>query len=71
MKKAKKIKGWDLFPFLLVFYEIANYLANDNILPALPMLANDLTITPLFAQQVITVWFYWFKLVAIIVRPPL
>src|SRR5579883_399237 len=55
LSKQEKILA--LFPFLLVFYEITNYLANDMYLPALPSLATDLGITPHLAQQTLTTWF--------------
>ncbi|TAK74956.1 MAG: Bcr/CflA family efflux MFS transporter [Gammaproteobacteria bacterium] len=50
-------KLYSLFPFLLVFYEITNYLANDMYLPALPHLAADLSIPTHLAQQTLTAWF--------------
>ncbi len=46
-----------VFPFILVFYEITNYLANDMYLPALPSIANDLQISAHYAQMILTAWF--------------
>lgn len=45
------------FPFVLVFYEITNYLANDMYLPALPKIVLDLHCTVHLAQQTLTTWF--------------
>lgn len=50
-------KKFALFPFFLVFYEIANYLSNDMYLPALPAIAKDFSITPHYAQMTLTAWF--------------
>ena len=50
-------KMLSLFPFLLVFYEISNYLANDMYLPALPQITTDLFTTVHTAQQTLTVFF--------------
>jgi len=57
MNTNKYINPLALFPFILVFYEITNYLANDMYLPALPFLAKDLTISAHLAQMTLTVWF--------------
>ncbi|MGC1854504.1 MAG: MFS transporter [Candidatus Aquirickettsiella sp.] len=46
------------FPFLLVSYEIINYLANDMYLPALPSMVHDLGITTRVAQLTVTAWFF-------------
>lgn len=46
-----------LFPFLLVFFEIITYLANDMYLPALPMLAADLNVKAHMAELTLTAWF--------------
>src|ERR1700722_16800377 len=46
-----------LFPFILVFYEVTNYLANDMYLPALPHMTIDLRTTAQMAQQTLTTWF--------------
>jgi len=46
-----------LFPFILVFYEISNYLSNDMYLPALPMISEDFNISAHLAQMTLTVWF--------------
>ncbi|MEN9916387.1 MAG: Multidrug transporter MdfA [Pseudomonadota bacterium] len=45
------------FPFILVCYEIINYLANDMYLPALPSMLQDLGINTQLAQQTVSVWF--------------
>lgn len=54
MKNSLNLK---LFPFLLVFYEIATYLSNDMYLPALPSIAKDLKTTDNLAQLTFTLWF--------------
>lgn len=46
-----------LFPFLLVFYEIATYLSNDMYLPALPQMMSDLKLSTQQAQLTLTTWF--------------
>ncbi len=46
------------FPFLLVCYEIINYLANDMYLPALPSITQDFEINTRLAQQTVTTWFF-------------
>lgn len=46
-----------LFPFLLVFYEIATYLSNDMYLPALPQMMSDLKLSTHQAQLTLTTWF--------------
>jgi MFS transporter, DHA1 family, multidrug resistance protein len=46
------------FPWLLVCYEIINYLANDMYLPALPSMMSDLGINTRLAQQTVTAWFF-------------
>ena len=46
-----------MFPFILVFYEITNYLANDMYLPALPQVMSHLHTTSALAQQSLTIWF--------------
>lgn len=45
------------FPWMLVCYEITQYLANDLYLPALPYIISDLDTTPYWAQQTLTAWF--------------
>lgn len=45
-----------LFPFLLVFYEVATYLSNDMYLPALPSIMHDLLTTHSLTQLTITTW---------------
>lgn len=51
----KKMLAW--FPYILVFYEITNYLANDMYLPALPEMARDLHVDNHYAQMTLTAWF--------------
>jgi Bcr/CflA subfamily drug resistance transporter len=46
-----------LFPLLLVFYELVTYLSNDMYLPALPQLKSDLEITQHLAQLTLSTWF--------------
>ncbi len=46
-----------IFPFILIFYEITNYLANDMYLPALPSIVSDLKISAHNAQMTLTAWF--------------
>ena len=46
-----------IFPFLLVFYEIATYLSNDMYLPGLPEMMQDLGLTIHGAQLTLTTWF--------------
>lgn len=46
-----------IFPFILVFFEITNYLSNDMYLPALPALTKDFNISMHTAQMTLTVWF--------------
>lgn len=53
-----KEKIFAIFPFLLVFYEITTYLANDMYLPALPSIAADLNTTTHYAQMTLTTWFF-------------
>lgn len=53
----EKAKYFFLFPYLLVLYEITNYLANDMYLPALPLIALDLNTTTYLAQQTLTTFF--------------
>lgn len=55
---ATRAKAFAIFPFLLVFYEITTYLANDMYLPALPSIAADLHITSHLAQMTLTTWFF-------------
>lgn len=47
-----------IFPLLLVCYEIINCLANDMYLPALPSMIHDLGINTRLAQQTVTAWFF-------------
>jgi DHA1 family multidrug/chloramphenicol efflux transport protein-like MFS transporter len=46
-----------LFPFLLVIYEISNYLANDAYLPAMPMIVTQLQTTNHLVQLTLTAFF--------------
>src|SRR5690242_7770822 len=45
------------FPFSIVFFEIATYLANDMYLPGLPALMEDFHISQLQAQNTLLYWF--------------
>jgi len=45
------------FPLLLIFYEVANYLANDAYLPALPHISRALNAGNHLAQLTLTVFF--------------
>ncbi len=45
------------FPFAVVFFEIATYLANDMYLPGLPALMTDLQISQHLAQDTLLYWF--------------
>lgn len=47
-----------LFPFALVFYEIATYLSNDMYLPALPKIAAEFTVSQQYVQYSLTSWFF-------------
>jgi len=46
-----------LFPFSIVFFEIATYLANDMYLPGLPALMKDFQISQGVAQDTLLYWF--------------
>lgn len=67
MKIQQKI--FTLFPFILVFYEITNYLANDMYLPALPILTRDLHTTAHLAQLTLTTWFFGSASMQLILGP--
>jgi Bcr/CflA subfamily drug resistance transporter len=58
-----------LFPFILVFYEVTNYLANDMYLPALPNIANDFKISAHYAQMTLTAWFLGTATLQLILGP--
>src|ERR1700685_1274667 len=45
------------FPFSIVFFEIATYLANDMYLAGLPSLMIDFQITQALAQDTLLYWF--------------
>lgn len=47
-----------LFPFLLVFFEMATYLSNDMYLPALPAMMHELSLSYHQAQMALTTWFF-------------
>jgi DHA1 family multidrug/chloramphenicol efflux transport protein-like MFS transporter len=47
----------ELFPALLVCYELIVYLSNDMYLPALPEIVSDLGTTQHLAQYTLTAWF--------------
>lgn len=46
-----------IFPFAIVFFEIATYLANDMYLPGLPRLMADFAISQERAQDTLLYWF--------------
>lgn len=58
-----------IFPFILVFYEVTNYLANDMYLPALPNIANDFKISAHYAQMTLTAWFLGTATLQLILGP--
>jgi Bcr/CflA subfamily drug resistance transporter len=58
MEYLKNKSMIQLFPLMLVCYEIVNYLANDMYFPALPSLIHDLAINTSLAQQTVTAWFF-------------
>lgn len=53
----KKINPTLIFPFVLVLYEIVNYLSNDMYLPALPEMIRSFNISAATAQLTLTWWF--------------
>lgn len=57
MKSKLSEKILNLFPILLVIYEISNYLANDAYLPAMPGIANELHTTNHLVQLTLTAFF--------------
>jgi Bcr/CflA subfamily drug resistance transporter len=57
MKSNLSEKILNLFPILLVVYEISNYLANDGYLPAMPGIADELHTTNHLVQLTLTVFF--------------
>lgn len=69
MKYFNTIKTIGIFPYLLVFYEIATYLANDLYLPALPRITTDLQTTTSMVQQTLTAWFLGSSSLQLILGP--
>ncbi|MBS0359380.1 MAG: multidrug effflux MFS transporter [Proteobacteria bacterium] len=57
MKNKLSDKILNLFPIILVIYEISNYLANDAYLPAMPEIANQLQTTNHLVQLTLTAFF--------------
>lgn len=57
MKSNLSEKILNLFPIIMVFYEISNYLANDAYLPAMPRIANQLQTTNHLVQLTLTAFF--------------
>jgi DHA1 family multidrug/chloramphenicol efflux transport protein-like MFS transporter len=47
-----------LFPFLLVFFEMATYLSSDMYLPALPTVMRHFSLTHEQTQLTLTSWFF-------------
>src|SRR5437763_170719 len=64
-----KEKIFALFPFIFVFYEVTNYLANDMYLPALPTLTGDLNTTIHLAQLTLSTWFFGTASMQLILGP--
>lgn len=58
-----------LFPFILVFFEMATYLSNDMYLPALPMMMKEYAISTHQAQMALTTWFFGSISVQLILGP--
>ena len=50
-------KSLNLFPLILVLYEIVNYLANDAYLPAMPTIAKELHTSNDLVQLTLTAFF--------------
>jgi len=65
----KKVAQLALFPFILVFYEIAVYLSNDAYLPAMPSLSTDLGVSHNLAQLTFSAWFFGAAISQIIMGP--
>jgi MFS transporter, DHA1 family, multidrug resistance protein len=57
MKQNIPDNVFNLFPIILVFYEIANYLSNDAYLPALPAIAESLNAGNHLVQLTLTLFF--------------
>lgn len=53
MNKFKK----QLFPYLLILYEVVLYLSNDMYLPSMPTIASELSLTEHQIQASLTCWF--------------
>ena len=58
-----------VFPFILVFFEMATYLSSDMYLPALPTVMDVFQITHAQAQATLTVWFLGAISVQLILGP--
>lgn len=69
MQKHISEKTLTLFPMLLVFYEIANYLANDAYLPAMPIIAKELQTTHQLIQLTLTAFFFGNSTMQLILGP--
>jgi Bcr/CflA subfamily drug resistance transporter len=46
-----------LFPYIIIFLEIAVYLSNDMYLPSMPAIGRDLDLTQDQIQSTLTLWF--------------
>jgi DHA1 family multidrug/chloramphenicol efflux transport protein-like MFS transporter len=57
MKRNLSEKILNIFPVIMVFYEISNYLANDAYLPAMPEIAKQLQTNNHLVQLTLTVFF--------------
>lgn len=58
-----------LFPFVLVFFEMATYLSSDMYLPALPTVMQDLHLSHQEIQWTLTAWFLGSMSVQLILGP--
>jgi DHA1 family multidrug/chloramphenicol efflux transport protein-like MFS transporter len=59
----------ELFPFLLVFFEMATYLSSDMYLPALPQVMREFAISHQQVQWTLTSWFLGSISVQLILGP--
>lgn len=58
-----------LFPFLVVFYEIAIFLSNDMYLPSMPAIAKELLLTDNQIKSTLTAWFLGASSIQVILGP--
>ena len=57
MKTKLTERTLNLFPIIMVLYEISNYLANDAYLPAMPNIAAQFQTTNHLVQLTLTAFF--------------